>query len=138
MAYSDDQLEAIFDRSGGDCHLCGKQLAFGNYACHGSRGAWEVDHSRARARGGSDYQRNLRPACISCNRSKQASCSRSTRRTNGMSRSPLSHSKRRQARAENTILGLVGGGLAGAAFGPGGALVGAVAGAICGESTRPR
>jgi 5-methylcytosine-specific restriction endonuclease McrA len=33
-------------------------------------GAWEVDHIRPRSRGGTDYLRNLVPACIECNRSK--------------------------------------------------------------------
>ena len=72
MSYSEEDLRDIFDKTGGTCHLCGKQLYFSKYGKHfGERGAWEIDHSRAESLGGVGDLRNLRPACISCNRSKQ-------------------------------------------------------------------
>jgi len=139
MAYTDEQLSDIFDRSGGDCHLCGKRLAFRNYGCRGAKAAWEVDHSNARANGGSHRQGNLRPACISCNRSKRDGSTRSARRVNGMSRSPMSTQRRAAEQADNTAIGILGGAAAGGVVaGPLGALAGAVIGGLAGHRTRPR
>lgn len=139
MAYTDDQLGDIFDRSGGDCHLCGKRLAFKNYACHGERAAWEVDHSNAKARGGSHRLSNLLPACISCNRSKQDRATNTARRKNGMTRTPMSKQRRVAEREDNTVLGILGGAAAGGmAAGPVGALAGAIFGGIAGNRSRPR
>ena len=139
MPYTDQQLNDIFDRSGGDCHLCGKRLAFKNYASPGERAAWEVDHSNARANGGSHRLSNLRPACISCNRSKRDSSTRSARRGNGMSRSPMSKQRRAAEREDNVVLGALSGAFAGGlAAGPVGALAGAIFGGIAGHRSRPR
>ena len=68
--YSDRTLNRIFDKNGGHCWHCGKQLAWSNYGRKRARGAWEVDHSIARYNGGTDQINNLVPSCISCNRSK--------------------------------------------------------------------
>jgi 5-methylcytosine-specific restriction endonuclease McrA len=68
--YNDDRLREIFDYGGGECACCEINLAFGNYARFGSRGAWEVDHRVPVSRGGSGNLRNLQPMCISCNRAK--------------------------------------------------------------------
>lgn len=139
MPYTEEQLNEIFDRSGGDCHLCGKRLAFKNYARHGERAAWEVDHSNARAKGGTHRLSNLLPACISCNRSKRDGSTRTARRVNDMTRSPMSKQRRTAEREENTVLGILGGAAAGGMVaGPPGALVGAVVGGIAGNRTRPR
>ena len=139
MGYSDDQLNDIFDRSGGDCHLCGKRLAFKNYGKHGARGAWEVDHSKVRSRGGTDRLNNLYPACIGCNRSKRDNSTRAARRSNGLSRSPLSTARRKQARKENTLRGAIGGAMAGGVVGgPIGAFAGAIFGGLIGNESRPR
>ena len=70
MGFSDDELNDIYDKTDGYCEYCGKKIAFKNYGMAGERGAWEVDHSNPRSRGGTDYMRNLVPACISCNRDK--------------------------------------------------------------------
>ncbi len=67
---SDEDLSDIFDKTDGCCRYCGKQLAWGNYGRVGARGAWEVDHSVPRSRGGTDYFRNLWPACVACNTEK--------------------------------------------------------------------
>lgn len=71
MAYSDEELNDIYDKNKGYCWHCGKKLAFTNYGKAGATGAWEVDHSNPTSRGGTDYYRNRVPACIPCNRSKQ-------------------------------------------------------------------
>lgn len=70
--YTDDELIRIYYRADGYCHLCHKKLSFINYGANGRRGAWEVDHSVSIKRGGSSKLQNLYPACINCNRSKQA------------------------------------------------------------------
>ena len=77
--YSDEQLERIYDKTGGCCYHCGKKLAWKNYGSRGSRGAWEVDHSRPSSRGGTDHLNNLVPSCIPCNRSKGDMTSREFR-----------------------------------------------------------
>jgi len=79
MAYTEEELNDIYDKNDGYCHICGKKLAFTNYGIVGARGAWEVDHSVPRSRGGSNLMRNLLPACISCNRSKGDSSTRTAR-----------------------------------------------------------
>ncbi|MGB2581030.1 MAG: HNH endonuclease signature motif containing protein [Thermoplasmata archaeon] len=70
MGFSEEQLNDVYDKTGGYCEYCGKKIAFVNYGLMGGRGAWEVDHSNPRSRGGTDYMRNLVPACIPCNRDK--------------------------------------------------------------------
>lgn len=47
----------------------------------GARGAWEVDPSKSRARGGTNYLRNLMPSCIPCNRAKGEQSSRRYKET---------------------------------------------------------
>ena len=70
MAYSDEQLNHIYDKTNGYCYHCGKKLAFSNYGILYAKGAWEVDHSKSRKAGGTDYLRNLLPSCIPSNRRK--------------------------------------------------------------------
>lgn len=72
MAWTNDQLNAIYDKTNGTCRYCGKRLSFANYGQQGERGAWEVDHSRSRANGGTDHGNNLFAACIDCNRDKSS------------------------------------------------------------------
>lgn len=136
--YSNEQLNTIYDRTSGYCHLCHKKLAFKNYASCGQRGAWEVEHSRAKANGGSDRLTNLYAACISCNRSKSTSTTRSARIKNGKTRAPLSNTKRQQAKMEQAVAsGMLGAAIGGILFGPGGALIGSVAGAAKGHKLNP-
>lgn len=113
MTFTDDELDRIYARTGGDCHLCGGRLARSNYGRMGRRGAWEVDHSKAQAAGGSHHGNNLFPAHISCNRSKQANSSRAVRQQNGLQCAPPSTARRKRVRAQNTAAG----GLIGAGFG---------------------
>ncbi len=80
MSYTWIDLEYIYYKTNGYCYHCGKKLAWSNYGKLGRKAAWEVDHSRARSKGGSDYFRNLNPSCIPCNRSKGALHSRQYQR----------------------------------------------------------
>ncbi|MBS1769716.1 MAG: HNH endonuclease [Acidobacteria bacterium] len=138
MAYTDEQLQRIYDRTSGYCHICHKKLSFVNYAQYGARSAWEVDHSKAKARGGTNHGNNLYPACISCNRSKRAGSSRAARTRNGQCRAPYSRAKVRAKRNDNQLGGVITGGIIGSRFGPGGAVVGALLGAWFGDKNTPK
>lgn len=106
MAYDDQRLDAIFARTHGYCHICGKQLCRWNYADFGSRGAWEVEHSVARARGGHTHHlNNLYAACISCNRRKGAVSTRTARGYHGRKRAPLALKAKRRVREDNAVKG---------------------------------
>lgn len=131
VTFGKKQLNAIFQRTSGRCHLCHKMLCRNNYATFGSRGAWEVEHSIPQHNGGTHHGNNLYPACISCNRSKGKTTTRTVRGWNGKTRAPMSVARRRKAQAENTVLLAALGGLAGLPFGPVGAVVGAI---LCGKT----
>lgn len=88
MSWSREQIRKIYDKTGGYCHLCGKKLSIKNYGKSGSRGAWNVDHSKAQAVGGKHHMNNLYPACICCNSRKGTRTSRSVRNDNGLSAIP--------------------------------------------------
>ena len=117
MKYSDDTLNSIYDRTVGRCHLCKKRLAWKNYGRVGRKGAWEVDHSNPTAAGGTDRLSNLLPACIPCNRGKQALSTRVARRQHGLTRAPMSAGEQQEARLKNGILGAGIGTLAGLVLG---------------------
>jgi hypothetical protein len=135
MAYTNAELEGIYDRTSGYCHICRKKVAFSNYGLFGARGAWEVEHSVARAVGGTNRLNNLYAACISCNRSKREGSTRSARAFHGHSRAPLSRVKRAEAKARNTAAGTAAGAaIGGALFGPPGAIIGGGIGALVGSS----
>ena len=85
MGYTSEVLGYVYDKNDGFCKYCGKKLAFTNYGRLGERGAWEVDHSVPRSRGGTDYLRNLVPSCIDCNRQKGIRMGRSVRASNNAS-----------------------------------------------------
>jgi 5-methylcytosine-specific restriction endonuclease McrA len=138
MNLSDDELEYVFDRTSGYCHVCHGKLAFCNYASLGQRGAWEIEHSNPRARGGTDRLNNLYAAHIRCNRSKGARSTRSVRRQHGHTHAPMSVEARKAARIENA---LAGGGLGlfvGALGGPAGMLLGGLIGGSFGFDQDPR
>ena len=71
MGFDDEELSAVCDKTHGYCYYCGKRLSFVNYGRIGERGAWEVDHSVPKSRGGTSYHRNLVLACVDCNREKK-------------------------------------------------------------------
>lgn len=70
MGYSDFALNYIYHKTDGCCSICGKKLAFRNYARLEAKGAWAVDNSMSRKEGGGNYLENLFPVCVSCNQSK--------------------------------------------------------------------
>ena len=133
MRIDNDRLNDIYDRTDGRCHICRKQLAFTNYGVFGARGAWEIEHSRARVRGGSDLSSNLYAACISCNRSKGARSTKSARRAYGFTRAPLSRAGVERARSNNAVAGAALGITIGAALGPWGMALGAALGGVIGN-----
>jgi 5-methylcytosine-specific restriction endonuclease McrA len=136
--YDGDRLRAIFDKANGCCHLCGRTIAFSNYGNHGARGAWEVDHSKPVAEGGTDHLNNLFPAHTSCNRSKQDASSRSSRKENGRTRAPLSAAAIERARFKQAMAGAFSGGLLGVRLGgPVGFWIGVIAGGVAAYSLDP-
>lgn len=138
MNYDDKLLDRIYRKTSGYCHLCHAKLSRKNHGRDGKRGAWHIDHSVPRAKGGTDHLNNLKPACITCNLDKNDQTTRTARGRNGKSRAPLSVEKRKQAKNENTLLGVLGGGLAGLAVGgPIGAAIGAFAGGSLAGSKNP-
>jgi len=135
MAYD---INAIYDRTAGYCHLCGRRVCFRNYNVPGAKGAWEIEHSRPRALGGTDHGNNLYPACIPCNREKSHRLStRTVRAWNGQQRAPLSRGKRAEAKRQQSAAGALLCGFAGSMFGPIGAIVGAAIGAAIGDNQNP-
>ena len=137
MRYASEQLDRIYERTSGHCHLCHKKLAFKNYGRFGERASWEVEHSVPRARSGTDHLNNLYPACIPCNRSKRDRGTRSMRARNGQSRAPLSASARRKAKHLHAVGGGMLGAIAGSTLGPVGAWIGAAIGAKLGHDSNP-
>lgn len=138
MRIDADQLAAIFNRTSGRCHLCHRPVAFSNYGRHGQRGAWEVEHSKPRARGGTNYLRNLYAAHIRCNRSKGIRATRITRRSNGYTRAPLSRAARERAKRWNAVAGgLAGIPLGALVLGPAGAWIGAALGVALAHDQDP-
>lgn len=134
MGHSSERLNDIYDRTDGRCHICSKKLAFKNYAnSEGARGAWEVEHSKAKSKGGTDRLSNLYAACISCNRKKGVNSTKSARAKHGRTAAPLSAAKKRDKRASNAATGSLIGGLVGMLGGPVGVIVGAGIGAAIGH-----
>ena len=139
MPYTAEQLRAIYDKTDGHCHFCHRKLSRKNYGAGGKRGAWEVEHSRPRARGGTDHGNNLYATCITCNRNKSDYSTRTARRRHGTSRAPFSKEEKGKMRVANTLAGAVIGGLVGSA----GAQLGVCSGQLLGrpsanESDRQR
>jgi 5-methylcytosine-specific restriction endonuclease McrA len=138
VSYSDEKLERIFDRTSGYCHICCGKLSYCNYNLRGRRGAWNVEHSKPKALGGTDHLNNLYAAHITCNEAKQISCTRRARAAYGRTRAPYSVTKRQRMRTDNAIRkGILTGALAGKVFGPVGLVVGAFVGAATGYDENP-
>jgi hypothetical protein len=130
--FSDETLNEVFDKTDGRCHLCRKQISFSNYGIYGTRGAWHIEHSIPRAKGGTDHFNNLLPACISCNLEKGTTSTKTVRSWNGFISAPLSRTKKEKKHLENIIAGGFLGGCLGVLFGPKWALAGGWIGAIVG------
>ena len=63
---NEELSSAVWDKSGGRCGHCDKELVFANRKRIG-RGAWEVEHLRPQALGGTNHLNNLVAACWTCN-----------------------------------------------------------------------
>jgi len=137
VAYDNYTRTRIFERTDGDCHICGGRLCYSNYGCFGSRGAWEVEHSVPLSRWGTNHLNNLFAAHISCNRSKRACSTRVARGQYGRTRAPHCKAKKQQIRKNNTLKGGFIGGIIGAVGGPLGSAVGASIGGWIGNSLNP-
>src|SRR5262245_60556375 len=137
MTYTKRELDRIYDRTSGYCHICHKKLSRKNYAHFGERGAWEVDHSNPKANGGGNHGNNYFAACISCNRSKRMTGTVTARKWNGKARAPICRQKRKDAKFKNGVVGAVIGGICGAPFGPGGAVLGGFIGAALAGGQNP-
>jgi hypothetical protein len=137
MSFSLEDLRDIYDRTCGKCHICHKKVAFTNYGQFGEVGNWEVEHSVARARGGTSRRNNLYPACISCNRSKQAVTTRTARSWNGKRRAPLSRTRRAEQQLGNTIAGATLGTVVVALIAPEIWVLGLIVGALFGSDADP-
>lgn len=105
MPFDQETLRQIFDRTDGVCHICRRKLAFRNYGSAGSRGAWEVEHSVPRARGGTNRLNNLYAAHIRCNRQKADRHTKTARARHGYQSAPLS----KTAKQRNGWMGGAGG-----------------------------
>ncbi len=129
MAYDNEKLNRIYERTDGYCHVCCKKLSFVNYAQPVRKGAWEVEHSRPRAKGGTNHLNNLYPACITCNRDKGTVTTQTARSWKGRKRAPLSKEKKKREKKTNAVAGGILGGLIGSVFGPWGTAAGVSIGA---------
>jgi 5-methylcytosine-specific restriction endonuclease McrA len=137
MTYDKETRRSIYRRTDGRCHLCHGKVILKNHGRPQERGAWHVDHSRPRARGGSDHGNNLYPAHIDCNLKKGVRASRSARAAHGKRRVPCSFERKRSVRAGNTATGAFGGAVAGGAIGgPPGAIIGALIGGLFGSELK--
>ena len=61
MAFSRKIRQAVYDKCGGRCAYCGREIAYKDM---------QVDHIHPQYLGGSDEMGNLNPACRMCNRRK--------------------------------------------------------------------
>jgi 5-methylcytosine-specific restriction endonuclease McrA len=73
MAYTNEEVNWIYDRTNGICFYCSIRLSFQNYGKVGTRGAWEADHFYPLVSGGAHQLYNLVPACVDCNTRKSDS-----------------------------------------------------------------
>lgn len=128
----------IYSKTDGYCHLCHKKLLLKNYSISGVKGGWQVEHSRAKANGGTDHLNNLFAACISCNLTKGTKRSKTIRSRNGVTRAPYSKAKKESIKVTNTLTGAATGFIAGSPFGPFGMAIGGAIGAMIGNSNSPK
>jgi hypothetical protein len=134
----DERLERIFERIDGRCHICGGGLCFRNYGRADARGAWEIEHSHPRCKGGTNNLNNLYAAHIRCNRQKGSYTTRTARRWHLRTRAPFSSPKMAEIRNRNALgLGLLGLLIGAGTGGIGAALLFCGAGACLGHSLSP-
>lgn len=132
------RLRRIYDKTDGYCHLCHKKLSFTNYGNAGGKGAWNIEHSKPKNKGGTDNLNNLFPACINCNTEKGTKHTKTIRKKNGVSRAPYSKKKKESIRTNNTLGGAAAGALFGSFFGPGGAFASGILDGLFGDTNSPK
>ncbi len=137
MSFDEERREQIFRRTDGRCHICRKRLALRNYGREGERGAWEIEHSNPRSRGGTDHLKNLFAACISCNRAKSDSTTVAARAENGFRRAPYSKERKKRNTLAGSGLGAMVGLLTPPPIRIAAVIVLAIAGAILGAQVEP-
>ena len=137
MPFDKYSRTTIYYRTDGYCHICHKKLSLENYGVLSARGAWEVEHSRPRAKGGTNHGNNLKPACVKCNRDKSDYTTRTARKWNGTSKAPFSKATKTKMREENANTFAVIGGLVGIIGGPLGVVAGGFIGHQIGRDIRP-
>lgn len=134
-----NRLNKIYDKTDGYCHLCHKKLSFSNYGKRCTKGAWHVEHSLPKAKGGTDHLNNLYAACISCNLDKGTCHTKTARSKNGVSRAPYSKAKKTSIRNDNTAGGVLLGGSIGLFLGgPLGSMLGGFIGGAIANNNSPR
>ena len=138
MKNKNSKLKAIYQRTDGYCHICHKKLCFKNYGKRGLKGSWQIEHSNAKANGGTDRANNLYAACVDCNCEKGTLSTRTVRTRYGYSRAPYNRVKKQEIQGNNTTAGIVIGGLLGLVGGPLGSAIGATIGGIIGNRNSPR
>ena len=111
LKFTQDQIDTIYDKTDGQCHICHKKISYCNYGKLGTRGAWEIDHSVPIAMGGTNNLNNLYPACTRCNRSKGSNSTRSERARFGHTSAPESKKSKTDRTKRNKEAWLVLGGL---------------------------
>ena len=67
MAFSKATKDEIFNRAGGKCERCCKQLVRDNHM-EGERGAWEAHHKTSLHSGGNDVPSNGEALCLDCHK----------------------------------------------------------------------
>ncbi len=137
MKFDDETLDQIFHRTDGQCHICRKKLSFKNYGSIGKRGAWEVEHSRPRSKGGTNHLNNLYAACVRCNRSKGNGTTTSARAQNGYRQAPLSKDKKNKNAWTGGAIGTLAFLFVPPPLRLAAAVVGSVVGAAVGKSYEP-
>lgn len=139
MGFRKNDLRRIFDHSSGKCHICHGWLVFDNYGSMGADGAWEVEHSKPKARGGTDHCNNLYPAHIECNRAKGKKAAQTARRAHGKKRPPLNREQRAKHQEDQAVKGLGLGALLAPLIDPTGLglLAGMILGAAAGRKRDP-
>ena len=138
MGYDYQRRKAIFYKTLGFCHLCHSKLSFNSYGIHREKGAWHVEHSIPKARGGTEHLNNLYPSCIDCNLQKGVQRTSTVRYSNGVSRAPYSKKKIRQIKNERQTSGGVIGAFIGSIAGPGGTFLGTILGSLIGGDSCPK
>lgn len=107
---NEDKRLAVFEKSYGECGHCEKALAFDNRSREG-RGAWEVEHLRPRARGGTDHLNNLVAACWTCNLGKGTRSARAHRFAVTPARTARVSRRRWRVTGKALLPGIIVGGL---------------------------